>query len=85
MEAVKISGRILAEIRVLKDNEKTLQRPFVFGGKIYDTRFMHHQLKRRRLQILNQFPELASQASLNFVISSEGALNRVENLPVEET
>jgi len=85
MEATRISGRVHAEIRVLKEIEKTLHRPFVFGGKIFDREFMHAQLKRRRVQILNQFPELGASHELNVFISLAGELSTVENLPRKET
>lgn len=48
-----MSARIYEEIRVLKQIEKTLVRPFVFQGKIFDQEHMHEQMKRRRIQIIS--------------------------------
>ena len=41
VELVRISGRIYAEIRILKSIEKALARPFMFNGKMYDGEHMH--------------------------------------------
>jgi len=49
---ILLSARTLAEIRTLKTIEKTLNRPFMFHGIMYDMDFMHCQMKRKRLQIL---------------------------------
>ena len=40
-ELVLLSGRVHADIRALKSLEKTLARPFMFGGKQYDEEYMH--------------------------------------------
>lgn len=84
-EAVRISGRIYEEIRVLKQIEKTLVRPFVFQGMIYDEDHMHAQMKRRRLQILQQFPELANANELKRFLLANGTISDVRQISREET
>lgn len=41
VDLVRQSSRVHAEIRGLKAGEKTLARPFMFGGKQYDEEYMH--------------------------------------------
>ena len=48
-ESVRLSSRIHAEIRVLKQMERSLNRPFVFNGNLYDEDYMSNQLRRRRI------------------------------------
>ena len=45
---LRLSSRILTEIRTLKQIEKTMERPFMFNGVQYDGDHMHLQLKRKR-------------------------------------
>lgn len=40
-DLVRFSGRIHAELRILKSIEKSLSRPFMFNGKMYDDDYMH--------------------------------------------
>ena len=49
VELIRLSGRVHTEIRILKSIEKTLHRPFMFNGVMYDEDFMHFQMKRKRL------------------------------------
>ena len=69
------SGRIYAEIRILKSLEKALNRPFMFNGKMYDGEHMHLQLKRKRLQLLGQLPELGDSSELKMFLTYEGTLS----------
>lgn len=55
---LKMSSRILMEIRVLKSLERTMDRPFMFSSVQYDSDHMHLQMKRKRCQILNLCPQL---------------------------
>mmetsp|Transcript_14042 Transcript_14042/g.17746 ORF Transcript_14042/g.17746 Transcript_14042/m.17746 type:complete len:244 (+) Transcript_14042:420-1151(+) len=48
-EMVHLSCRIHGQIRVLKDIEKCMSRPFIFNGLMYDGNHMHQQMKRKRL------------------------------------
>ena len=42
VELIRLSGRVGTEIRSLKTIEKTLARPFMFNGVMYDGEHMHH-------------------------------------------
>ena len=72
VELVRLSGRLHAEIRVLKSIEKTLHRPFMFDGKMYDEEYMHSQIKRKRLQILQEMPELAETSEMKIFMLANG-------------
>ena len=72
VELVRLSGRLHAEIRVLKSIEKTLNRPFMFNGKMYDDAYMHSQIKRKRLQILQEMPELADTSEMKVFMLASG-------------
>ncbi len=79
-ESTQLSGRIYSEIRTLKEIEHTLLRPFVFDGKIFDSDHMHGQMKRRRTQILNQFPELVETQELNLFLTKAGGVSNVKTV-----
>ena len=85
VELVRISGRIYAEIRILKSIEKALARPFMFNGKMYDGEHMHLQLKRKRLQILGQVPELIDCSELKMFLSDEGTVGDTRQIAREDT
>ena len=57
-ELLRDSARTLGGIRTLKSIEKTLNRPFMFREVMYDEDYMPNQMRRKRLQILMQMPEL---------------------------
>ena len=84
-ELVRVSGRTLAEIRILKTIEKTLSRPFMFNGTMYDQDFMHLQMKRKRLQILGQLPDLIDCNELKMFLLVNGEMSDVRNINREET
>ena len=46
---------------------------------------MYHQMKRRRLQLLNQFPELAEANELKLFLTSEGVVSDVRKMNREDT
>lgn len=84
MLLVRHSGRIMAEIRVLKQMEKALCRPFMFGGVMYDSDFMHKQMKRRRLQILSVFPALVKANEMKLFLLADGELGDARQLSRDE-
>ena len=59
-------------------------RPFVFVGNLYDEDFMHGQMKRRRLQILQQFPELENSNELKMFMQATGTISDVRQVPKDE-
>ena len=83
-DLVQQSGKLHAEIRVLKSIEKTLDRPFVFSGKIYDDDYMHTQIKRKRLQILQEMPELADTSEMKQFMLANGVVNDIRQIEPEE-
>jgi len=83
-ESTHLSGHIYSEIRSLKQIEHTLLRPFVFDGKIFDSDHMHNQMKRRRIQILNQFAGLTGAQEINLFLTKAGEVSNVGNVSKEE-
>ena len=63
-EMVRLSARIMSNIRTLKDIERAMTRPFVFSGARYDEDYMFYQMKRLRLKIIKQIPRLKDTVEL---------------------
>lgn len=82
-EMVKLSVRILGQIRVLKDIEKCMNRPFMFNAVMYDGDHMFHQMKRKRLQLLAMAPGLVDVAELKLFLAETGELSNVGKLAQE--
>jgi len=83
-ETVRFSVRILTEIRVLKSIEKTLARPFVFNGDMYDGDHMHDQNRRLRLQILMLCPKTAETPEMRMFMQPGGDLSDTRKLKRED-
>ena len=84
VELIRLSGRVHAEIRILRTIEKTLSRPFMFSGVQYDGEHMHHQMKRKRLQILGQMPELSDSNELKMFMLASGTMSDIRQIEPAE-
>lgn len=84
-ELLRDTARTLTEIRTLKSIEKTLSRPFMFNGIMYDEDFMPNQMKRKRLQILMQLPYLGESRELCRFMCPDGTIRNVNEVQREMT
>lgn len=82
---LKMSSRILMEIRVLKSLERTMDRPFMFSSVQYDNDHMHLQMKRKRCQILNLCPQLQNSTEMQKFMMPEGEMADARRLETEIT
>lgn len=76
--------RILGQIRVLKDIEKCMNRPFMFNAVMYDGDHMFHQMKRKRLQIAALAPGLLESNELKIFMKQQGEMSNVNKVTQEE-
>jgi len=76
--------RILGRIRVLKDIEKCMNRPFMFNAVMYDGDHMFHQMKRKRLQMLALAPSLADCNELKMFMKQQGEMSNINKVKQEE-
>ena len=83
-ELVRRSARIHTEIRVIKQLEKTLTRPFVFNGNMYDGDHMFDQMRRKRLQILELCPDLAEVRDLKMFMLPGGEISDTRKIKRED-
>lgn len=56
----------------------------MFCGEMYDSDFMHQQMKRKRLQILGQMPELADCNELKMFLLESGEMTDVRKCKPED-
>ena len=84
-DLLRDTARTLTEIRTLKSIEKTLSRPFMFNGIMYDGDFMPNQMKRKRLQILMQLPYLGESRELCRFMCPDGTIRSLHEVQREQT
>ena len=46
-------------------------------GKMYDEDYMHNQIKRKRLQILQEMPELADTSEMKVFMLANGVVSDI--------
>jgi len=78
-----LSSRIHIAILTLKDNEKALQRPFIFKGKPYDE-IMVPEMRKLRLKIIRKLPELKEENELKLFMRTNGDVGDVRKVDKSE-
>ena len=56
----------------------------MFDGKMYDEAYMHEQIKRKRLQILQEMPELADTSEMKVFMLANGQISDIRSIEPEE-
>ena len=84
VDVVRLSSRIFIGIQTLKDNEKALQRPFIFSRNQYDEDWMHKQMKKLRVKIIETVPNLKDANELKMFLCKSGDISDVRKMNKEE-
>ena len=79
-DVVRLSSRIYIAIQTLKDNEKALARPFIFSRNQYDEDWMHKQMKKLRIKIVDTIPKLKEVNELKMFLCKNGDISDIRKM-----